>query len=101
MKHFIVFVHYIVPIERIDEVLPFHRAFLQTGYQTGLLLMSGPRNPRTDGIAVGRAETLEEMIAFFKNDPYQLNGLATYEFYEFNPVIHQPLVKQWVKPEVE
>ncbi len=29
MKHFLVDIQYTAPIEKIDEILPHHRAFLQ------------------------------------------------------------------------
>jgi len=97
MKHFLVEVNYAVPLEQIDAVLAEHRAFLQTGYDRGLLLMSGPLNPRSGGRVVARAESLEEIQAFFAQDPYNLKGLATYAFYEFEPVKRQPFMEDWVK----
>ena len=98
MKHFIVMIHYTSPMDEIDKVRPSHRVFLQSGYDAGLLLMSGPQCPRSAGIAVARASDLAEIVAFFKNDPYQVNNLASYEFLEFEPVICQPLIKQWINP---
>lgn len=38
MKHFIVEINYLVPLERIQESVPPHRAYLQLGYDAGLLL---------------------------------------------------------------
>lgn len=96
MKHFVVEVTYIVPIEEIDARLAAHRAFLQTGYDQGLLLMSGPQQPRTGGIIVARAESLAALQAFFANDPYQQAGVAAYRWLEFEPVKHQALVADWV-----
>ena len=96
MKHFLVEVNYAVPLEEIDQVLAEHRAFLQTGYDRGLLLMSGPLNPRTGGRVVARAESLEEIRSFFAQDPYNLKSLATYAFYEFEPVKRQPFMEDWV-----
>ncbi len=49
MKHFLVDIHYLVPVEQLADILPDHRAFLQTGYTLGLLLFSGPKEPRTGG----------------------------------------------------
>jgi uncharacterized protein YciI len=95
MKHFIVIISYTALLDRIDEVLPQHREFLSSGYEKGILLMSGPQNPRTGGIVVARGENSEEIKRFFDNDPYKLNGLAVYDFIEFNPVKHQDFIKEW------
>jgi uncharacterized protein YciI len=96
MKHFIVEITFTLPLEKIDEILPKHREFLQTGYNKGLLLMSGPKTPRVGGIVVARATSLEEIDGFFANDPYRLNNAAEYKFTEFNPVKHQDLIKNWI-----
>ncbi len=98
MKHFIVIINYTASSEIIDRTRPAHRAYLQTGLNSGLLLMSGPRNPVTGGMAVARAESMDDLISFFKGDPYQINNLATYEFIEFDPVFYQSAIKQWVSP---
>jgi uncharacterized protein YciI len=97
MKHFIIEVTYTVSLDKIDEMLAEHRKFLQSGYDKGLLLFSGPRKPRSGGIIAARAETLENIKSFFENDPYNINSLATYEFFEFDPVKYQPFIEDWIK----
>jgi uncharacterized protein YciI len=97
MKYFMIDITYTAPIEKIDENLKFHRDFLQTGYDQNMLLMSGPQNPRTGGIIIARARSLEELKDFFKNDPYQQKALAEYRFVEFNPVKHAELVEPWIE----
>ncbi|HQF60872.1 MAG TPA: YciI family protein [Anaerolineaceae bacterium] len=99
VKHFMVEITYTVPAEALSEILPKHRAFLQTGYDQGVLLMSGPQEPRTGGIVIARAESMSALKDFFKNDPYQINQVATYRFVEFVPVKHQPWLGQWVNQE--
>jgi len=97
MTHFIISVTYKVPLTKIDEMLSDHRKFLQTGYDKGLLLFSGPRNPRTGGFIAARAESLEKIKEFFSNDPYKINDFASYEFMEFDPVKRQPFLEDWIK----
>ena len=97
MKHFIINVTYIVPLIKIDEMLAVHRKFLQGGYDKGLLLFSGPRNPRTGGFIAARAESLEQIKQFFNNDPYKINDFAGYEYMEFDPVKRQPFLEDWIK----
>jgi uncharacterized protein YciI len=95
MKYFVVEVTYAASIEKIDAILSEHRAFLQTGYDRGWLLMSGPQNPRTGGIVIARAPSLDELQTFFRKDPYQVHKVATYRFVEFTPVKRLPLVESW------
>jgi uncharacterized protein YciI len=96
MKHFLVDIHYLVPVEQLADVLPLHRAFLQTGYDKGILLLSGPKEPRTGGLAVARSKSMEELQEFFSHDPYQLHKLAMHTFTEFNPVLRQTWLEDWV-----
>ncbi len=96
MKHFVIEVSYTVPLDQIDEALSLHRTFLQTGYDKGWLLMSGPQNPRTGGLIIARAPSLAEISEFFKKDPYSMNNLAAYRFIEFEPVIKAPIIENWI-----
>lgn len=96
MKHFIIDIRYIAPITEIERVLIRHRAFLQEGYDAGLLLMSGPKNPREGGIIVARAESREAIEAFFARDPYAQEAVATHHFTEFSPVKRQAFLDGWV-----
>jgi uncharacterized protein YciI len=99
MKHFLVEVTYQAAPEIIAGVVGEHRAFLQTGYERGWLLMSGPRVPRTGGLIIARAPSLEELQDFFTQDPYQLKKLASYQFTEFDPVKRQAFLENWVNGE--
>ncbi len=96
MKHFIIEITYTVALDRLQETLPAHRAFLRDGYERGLLLCSGPQSPRLGGIVVARAETRALIDAFFANDPYALESCATHRIIEFEPVLHQPWLAEWV-----
>jgi uncharacterized protein YciI len=99
MKHFLVEITYLVGPELIAEVVGEHRAFLQTGYERGWLLMSGPRIPRTGGVIIARAPSLDELKAFFAQDPYQLKKMASYQYSEFDPVKRQAFLENWVSGE--
>ena len=96
MKHFLVELTYLAPIEKIEEVLQEHRNFLQTGYDQNILLMSGPKNPREGGIIIAKEESMEKIQEFFKLDPYNKNNYADYKFVEFNPVKSQSFLKDWI-----
>jgi len=95
MPHYIVEISYRVPLSRIDQTLAAHRAHLQAGYDRGLLLASGPQQPRQGGILIARAPTRAELEAFIAQDPYRLEELADFRLIEFQPVKHQPWAAEW------
>jgi uncharacterized protein YciI len=95
MKHFIVEIDYLVPLERIQLSVPAHRAYLQLGYDAGLLLCSGPKVPATGGFMLARAASLEALQAFFADDPFRTEQLASFRFSEFNPVKRQGWAEAW------
>ncbi len=96
MKHYLINITYTAPLSKIDQILPEHRKFLQEGYNSGLLLLSGPRNPRIGGIVLARSESKENITSFFDKDPYKINNCAIYEFIEFDPVKRQPMLDEWI-----
>ncbi|MDT8897009.1 MAG: YciI family protein [Thermanaerothrix sp.] len=96
MKHFLVEITYTLPFEQIAPLVSEHRAFLQEGYDSGMLLMSGPMNPRVGGIVIARAENEEQLRDYFSRDPYFLKHAATYRFIEFDPVKYQMFIADWV-----
>jgi uncharacterized protein YciI len=96
MKYFILELTYTIPADQLGETVAEHRKFLQTGYDRGMFLLSGPQIPRTGGILIARAERLEDLHSFFQDDPYNKKGLATYRWVEFNPVLRQPLLEDWL-----
>ena len=97
MKHFFIDVKYKVPFEELSERVTEHRTFLQIGYDNGILLLSGPRETKKGAIIIARANEVDELKSFFKNDPYILNNLADYEYVEFNPVKFQPFLQNWIE----
>ena len=96
MLHFVVEITFTAEFARIEPVVPDHRSFLQSGYDRGWLLMSGPQNPRTGGMVIARAPSRTELEAFFRSDPYATAGVASYRFTEFNPVKRQGFLESWV-----
>lgn len=98
MKHFVVTLHYIQPVETIDKYLTEHRVFLDEGYEKEILLVSGPQNPREGGILLARGNTLEEVKDFCKKDPFFINNCAEYTYTEFIPVKYQKNFKSWFLP---
>ncbi|WP_420414768.1 YciI family protein [Roseibium sp.] len=84
---FVVDLTYVVPLDHVDPYLEPHRAFLQTNYEAGLFVASGPKEPRTGGIILARAESRDVIEAVLQQDPFKREGLAEYVVTEFNPVM--------------
>jgi uncharacterized protein YciI len=95
MKHFIVEINYLVPLDRVQQSVPAHRAYLQLGYDAGLLLCSGPKVPATGGFMLARAASLEALQSFFAQDPFSTEKLASFAFSEFQPVKRQGWAEAW------
>ena len=80
---------YQVPLSDIEPHLKAHRDFLQTQYDLGHFIASGPKDPRTGGIIIALVDeqTMSELIA---QDPFYIQQLANYTITVFNPVLHCP-----------
>lgn len=83
------------PIEEIDKYLKEHREYLDKGYLSGVLLASGPQNPRNGGVFLGKAESLAKMKEFCDGDPFWQNQCAEYQLIEFIPVKYQSDFRAW------
>jgi uncharacterized protein YciI len=77
-----------------DEIAPHvdeHRAYLRELKAQGLLLVSGPFDPRTGGGIILRIPDGEEIGAVLDRirdgDPFTRLALAQYELLPWNPVI--------------
>ncbi|TGK07593.1 hypothetical protein EHO59_05695 [Leptospira semungkisensis] len=96
MKFFLIEIEYIVPIEKLDEVTPAHREFLQVQYDKGILLISGPKVPRVGGMIIAKSSSQEELQDLMKDDPFLKQNCAKYTYKEFAPVKYQPFLKDWL-----
>lgn len=77
---------YTAPLERIDELISDHVAWLDRNYAAGALLASGRRVPRTGGvILVSGSVSRDELDAVLAADPFAVAGVAEYDVVEFVP----------------
>ena len=83
---FLLLLKYKVPIDQVERVTPAHREFLDQGYRSEKLLVSGPRVPRTGGVIVARVKTREEVDSLIQEDPFFKEGIADYEVVEFQAI---------------
>ncbi len=81
---FLIEINYTRPIEEIEAQTAAHRAFLDIHISSGLLILAGPKVPRTGGILIARGgQTQDELAAILADDPFQSLGLAEYTITEF------------------
>ncbi|MFM0595150.1 MULTISPECIES: YciI family protein [Paraburkholderia] len=80
---YVINLSYIASLERVDDVLDAHRAFLTRQFEAGVFIAAGPKVPRDGGVilAVGvEREKLDEILA---SDPFAVQQIARYEVTEF------------------
>jgi uncharacterized protein YciI len=84
-------IRYRRPFEEIAPHVEEHRAYLKELKAQGLLLASGPFDPRTGGGLLLRIPDGEEMGTALDRirdgDPFTRRSLAQYELLPWNPVI--------------
>lgn len=82
---FIISLHYIRPIADIETHLDAHRHFLDEGYQQGIFLLSGRKEPRDGGIIIAQADNRAEIEKWIQKDPFYKHQVAEYQVTEFIP----------------
>lgn len=83
-------IRYLKPLAEILPHVEAHRAHLRALEQEGILLASGPFEPRTGGAVLLRlpdASPLDTLHRVRDDDPFTSMGLASYELQLWNPVI--------------
>lgn len=90
MSYAIAIIRYRRPLEEVLPHLEAHRAYLKTLREKGLVLASGPFNPRNGGALLLRLneegeELMKALDAIRDNDPYVKNGVAQYEVLPWEP----------------
>ena len=95
MMYFIVEAQYHVPFAQLKDTVPQHRAYLKHGYDSGMLLCSGPQEPPTGGYLVARAPDKAQLEAFLAREPFALARQASYRIREFRPVMSAPWAEAW------
>lgn len=81
---FVIELIYKADLTEIDGAMRAHMAYLKKQYGAGRFLMSGRKLPRTGGIIIARGESLEQLEALVKEDPFVSRGLADFRIIEFN-----------------
>lgn len=75
------------PLEDVLKVVDEHRAYLKELQAKGLLLASGPLEPRNGGALLLRVPDVAALDALRDGDPFTRTGCAQYELLPWAPVI--------------
>ena len=91
---FIVNLHYVVGLDKLDQHMTAHVRFLQKYYKLNVFLTSGRKVPRTGGIILAEAASQKELEDIMAEDPFCKHGLATVTITEFlNSQMHPAFKK--------
>ena len=72
---------YIAALEKVDEQVDAHMAWVKNGYDAGHFIASGRKLPRTGGVILAKGDRAA-MEAFCAADPFVLHGVAEYDITE-------------------
>ncbi|MBC2772276.1 GTP cyclohydrolase [Rhizobium sp. AQ_MP] len=78
---FILSLTYVKPTEEADRVMAPHMDWVNAGYDSGMFLASGRKNPRTGGVILAKGDRTE-IEAYVAADPFTVEGVAVYEVTE-------------------
>jgi uncharacterized protein YciI len=76
---------YLASPEEVAEVVPDHRDWIRGHYESGVMLASGPQEPRVGGVLVLRCPSIGEARELVDADPLVTRGVARYGLVAFQP----------------
>jgi uncharacterized protein YciI len=82
-----VVLRYLVPMERIEQTVDRHRAYLRELKAQRKLVASGPLVPRTGGALLLRIADDAELATLLSGDPYAQEGLVEHTVHRWAPNI--------------
>jgi len=78
---------YLYPLDRMQQTVERHRAYLRELHAQGRMVCSGPFVPREGGALLLRIEDPSEIEGLLAKDPYQLEKLVSHTVYVWDPNI--------------
>lgn len=84
---FVVSLSYKVALSEIDRLMPAHVIYLEACYANGVFIASGRKEPRTGGVILAQAASLEILNKVLEKDPFHIADVANYEVTEFIPTM--------------
>ena len=76
---------YIKPLSEVEKHVDAHREYLQEFYDKNMLIVSGPKQPKTGGVIVANLSE-EVMRGIIENDPFFKENIAEFRVISFDPV---------------
>jgi len=80
---FIIDLHYIVPLEELDKHMEAHVQYLDKYYKQNIFIASGRKVPRSGGIILALAESVEAVEQIITEDPFHKYHLAEFKITQF------------------
>ena len=91
---FIINLNYIVPLKELDTHMTDHVKYLHKYYKLNKFIASGRKVPRTGGIILALAGSLDEVNRIISEDPFYTHKLAEFTVIEFlTSQVHSELKK--------
>lgn len=94
---FIITLTYTKPIEDVEKALNAHIEYLNKYYELNTFICSGRKVPRTGGVILCRAESIEHVWSIIKQDPFYQQDVANYEVIEFAPTKCAQMLEDYLK----
>ncbi|GAA3936169.1 YciI family protein [Litoribacillus peritrichatus] len=82
---FVVSLTYKKDLSEVDQHIDAHVQYLEKYYAEKVFIASGRKVPRTGGVILANAPSLEALNVVLKEDPFYIAELADYEVTEFIP----------------
>lgn len=86
MKHFAVFLP-VASAERSQQFRPLHLEFLEKGRNEGWIFANGRFVDGSGGLIIYIAESVDDVLARVKQDPFVIEGARGYEIHEWELVL--------------
>jgi uncharacterized protein YciI len=86
----LILVRYRLPMEEVAKVTDEHRTYLRELKAKGIMIASGPMDPRTGGAILVRVpdENVQQSLTALRDgDPFFKKNVANYELIPWAPVI--------------
>lgn len=94
---FIINLHYIVSLDKLDGHMAAHVKYLKKYYAKNVFVASGRKVPRTGGIILALARSKEAIEQIIEEDPFVIYNVATYTIIEFLTSQSHPDLKNLLK----
>ena len=93
---YVIVLTYTHGLGKIEEHLVEHRTYLDKYYSLNKFVCSGAQNPRTGGVILCNADSMEETRRIISEDPFNIYNAATYQIIEFAPTKFAPAFESFI-----